>query len=137
MEVSNKEIIDALKDLGAIKFQTSSHESSIKELYGRVTVQERLSDRADEAVKRIECSVDEMKASVNTALSSFSAELKKLQLDPGENWKALKKTIVSVIVTFLVTGALGAVAFSYFAQNYGNKYQQEINQLKQEIERIR
>lgn len=137
MEITEKEIIEAFKDQGAMKLQLSLHEVSTKELYDRVGKLEVNATRTDEGFKSLKCSIDEMKISVNATLNSFSAELKKLQLDPGENWKALKKTIISVIVTFLVTGALGAMVFSYFAQNYGKEYQQEINQLKQEIERLR
>jgi Flp pilus assembly protein TadB len=133
MEFNDKEIIDVLKDLGALKLQVSLHETSNKELYDRVGRLEKTTERADEVVKSIKCSVDEMKSSVNTALSSFSEQLKKLQLDPGENWKLAKRTILTSIVTFLVVGALGALAFAYFAQNYENKYQQQINELKQEL----
>lgn len=130
-----------LQEIGALKLQVSLHETSNKELYDRVGKLERTLDRTDEVVKNIKCSIDEMKSSVNTALSSFSDQLKKLQLDPGENWKLMKRTIITSVVSGIVAIVLGVAGAAYLSQQYQDKisniqtqYQLEIDNLKNALE---
>lgn len=128
------------QELGAIKLQVSLHETSNKELYDRVGKLERITDRMDEGWKYIKCSIDEMKISVSTALDSFSDQLKKLQLEPGENWKLSKRTILTSVLSGVVVIALGVAGYAFLQQKYEDKisqiqyqYQQEINNLKLEM----
>lgn len=140
MEISEKEIIEAFKDQGAMKLQLGLHEISTKELYDRVGKLEVISTRTDEGFKSIKCSVDKMEVSVSTALSSFADQLKKLQLDPGENWKLMKRTIITSVVSGVVAIVLGVLGAAYLSQQYQDKinnmqmkYQSEIDNLKNAI----
>ena len=133
-----------LQKLGAIELQVNLHEASIKELYGRTSILERTIDRMDEGWKNIKCSIDDMKLSVNTALSSFSDQLKKLQLKPGENWDLSKRTILTSILSGVVVIALGVAGYAFMQQKYADKisnmqiqYQNEIYNLKYEIETMK
>ena len=128
------------QEIGALKLQVSLHETSNKELYKRVGELERITDRMDEGWKNIKCSIDEMKTSVNSALESFSDQLKKLQLKPGENWDLSKRTILTSVLSGLVVIALGVAGYAFLQQKYEDKitnmqiqYQQEINNLKLEM----
>lgn len=100
-----------LQELGAIRLQVSLHESSVKELYDRTTKLERFMDRSDEVTRNIKASIDEMKLTINNSLDKFSEQIKELQFEPAKDWKSLRATIISVIVTTLVTGALGVFAY--------------------------
>lgn len=153
MQIDDKLLIDAIQQIGMVKQLADSHEISIKELFGRMGNQEKISVRSEEVVKNIKCSIDEvkvsineMKVSLNRTLESAQKNIRDLEREPVENWKHAKKTAIGAIVSLVIAAVIGvfsAVTVSKNNQEIAtvkhqyelqlDKYQDELKEIKLQL----
>lgn len=136
MQIEDTAIIDALQKIGRALQLAESHEVSIKELYGRMNVQETSSARSEETVKSIKCSIDEVKSSINEMKASLSKTLEssqekidKLKNEPLEDLKDAKRRAIGAIITAVIVAGVGIISFVVNLKN-----NQETAAIKQQYE---
>ena len=84
------------------------HESSIKALTSRVDKAEAIIEEIRELTTSVQL-IAQKQNNIDEQIDTLTATVKELDSKPKERWEAVIKTLITVVVTALATGAVAAI----------------------------
>ena len=84
------------------------HESSIEALTSRVDKAEAIIDEIRELTTSVQL-IAQKQSNIDEKIDTLTVTVRELDSKPKERWESVVKTLITVVVTALATGAVAAI----------------------------